>query len=142
MEFKDILKDLMAENEISISNLVNNIKIDNKAIVYGWLKGEYKPKLDKLNEIANYFCCSIDYLLGRTDNFEIVKSKEITPLYVNLNKILKDKNITRYKLKKDKVISNGLDYSIFNCKYTPNVETLIKLADYLGVSVDYLVGRV
>ena len=142
MEFKDVLKDLMAENEITISDLVSDLKIDNKAIVYGWLKGEYKPKLDKLNALANYFCCSIDYLLGRTLDFETVKPKQIKPLCINLNKILKDRKITRYKLKKDKVISNGLDYSIFNCKYTPNVETLVKLADYLGVSVDYLVGRV
>ncbi len=141
MEFKDVLKDLMTEKNIKIADLVEKLNINNLAIVYGWLKGEYKPRLDKLNELANLFSCSLDFLLGRTENYEIVKPKDINPLCVNLTNILKEKNITRYKLKKDKIISNGLDYSIFNCKYTPNVETLIKLADYLDVSIDYLVGR-
>ena len=142
MEFRFILKDLIDENNLTINNFANELNMKNSSIVYGWLKGYYMPKLDKLNEIANLFNCSIDYLLGRTDDFETVKPQNIKPLYENLTKILKEKQITRYKLKKDKVISNGLDYSIFNCKYTPNVETILKLADYLGVSIDYLVGRI
>ena len=45
------------------------------------LMGEYKrglkvPTVDNLVKIANYLDCSIDYLLGRTDNPEVNKSKE------------------------------------------------------------------
>lgn len=36
-----------------------------------WKKGKSKPTAEALVLIADYFNCSIDYLLGRTDNPEI-----------------------------------------------------------------------
>lgn len=36
------------------------------------------PKADNLAKIADYLNCSVDYLLGRTDNPEINKSNEKT----------------------------------------------------------------
>ena len=40
--------------------------------------GRREPKLDTLVKIANYFDCSVDYLLGRTDQKNnIEKSKSI-----------------------------------------------------------------
>ncbi len=91
MEFRFILKDLLDENNLTINEFANKMKIKNSSIVYGWLKGDYIPKLDKLNEIANLFNCSIDYLLGRTENIDIVSPKSIKPLCENLTKILADK---------------------------------------------------
>lgn len=33
-----------------------------------WKKGKSMPSAVKLDELATYFDCSVDYLLGRTDN--------------------------------------------------------------------------
>lgn len=34
-------------------------------VFYNWLVGKSKPSIDNLVKIANYFDCSIDFLLGR-----------------------------------------------------------------------------
>ena len=33
-----------------------------------WKSGKSKPNIDAITKIANYLDCSVDYLLGRTDN--------------------------------------------------------------------------
>lgn len=60
---------------------------------------------------------------------------------MNLTKIRKDANksqkeISEY-LKVARSTYNGYELE----KSEPNIETLIKLADYYNVSVDYLIGR-
>ena len=55
--------------------------------------------------------------------------------------ILQEKKISSYKLTKDTGISNGLISDWKKGKRTPASENLIKLADYLDLSVDYLLGR-
>ena len=36
-----------------------------------WKKGRCLPSAEKLEKLADYLDCSVDYLLGRTDNPEI-----------------------------------------------------------------------
>ena len=38
-----------------------------------WKKGRCLPSAEKLELLADYLDCSVDYLLGRTDNPEINK---------------------------------------------------------------------
>ncbi len=38
-----------------------------------WNSGRSKPNIDAITKIADYLGCSVDYLLGRTDNPEINK---------------------------------------------------------------------
>lgn len=35
------------------------------SILYNWLNGSTLPSVDNLIKVANYFACSVDYLLGR-----------------------------------------------------------------------------
>lgn len=59
----------------------------------------------------------------------------------NLYKIMKDRNITQSQLAKDNNISTGNISDWKMGRSNPKTETLIKIADYLNVSIDYLVGR-
>lgn len=56
-------------------------------------------------------------------------------------KLIESSGKTPYKVAKD----CGLDKAAFSHwksgKQRPNIDTLVKIADYFGVSVDYLVGR-
>lgn len=56
-------------------------------------------------------------------------------------KILQIRNITPYKIAKDTNISQGLMGEYKQGKKIPTVQNLIKIADYLDCSIDYLVGR-
>ena len=54
---------------------------------------------------------------------------------------LQQKGITAYRVAKETGISQGLMNQYKNGVKTPTVENLIKIADYLGCSVDFLLGR-
>lgn len=55
--------------------------------------------------------------------------------------ILQERNITAYQISKSTNISKGLLSEYKSGIKKPTIENLIKLADYLDVSVDYLLGR-
>lgn len=59
----------------------------------------------------------------------------------NLKNLRNEKNITLYKLAADTGISNQMLSNYELNKTNPPLETLIKLADYFDVSLDYLCGR-
>lgn len=59
----------------------------------------------------------------------------------NFITLLQIKKITAYKVAKDTGISQGLCNEYKNGIKTPTIENLIKIADYLDCSVDYLLGR-
>lgn len=54
---------------------------------------------------------------------------------------VQSKNLTAYKIAKDTGISQGLMNEYKNGVKLPTVQNLIKIADYLNCSVDYLLGR-
>ena len=58
-----------------------------------------------------------------------------------LSLLLDDKGITAYRLRKDLSLSNSIVTYWMDGTRLPNGESLIKLAEYFGVSIDYLVGR-
>ena len=52
-----------------------------------------------------------------------------------------DQNITAYRVAKETGISQGLMNEYKSGKKLPTLQNLLKIADYLNVSIDYLVGR-
>lgn len=52
-----------------------------------------------------------------------------------------DQNITAYRVAKETGISQGLMNEYKSGKKLPTLQNLLKIADYLDVSLDYLVGR-
>lgn len=52
-----------------------------------------------------------------------------------------DQNITAYRVSKETGISQGLMNEYKSGKKLPTLQNLLKIADFLNVSIDYLVGR-
>lgn len=70
------IKDLADKHRISLNDLEDKLGISRNSL-YGIKKAN--PKSDRLQQIADYFNVSTDYLLGRTDNPNIAgDSKEYT----------------------------------------------------------------
>lgn len=57
------------------------------------------------------------------------------------NEILNNKQITAYKVAKETGISQGLMNEYKNGIKSPTIQNLVRIADYLDCSVDYLLGR-
>ena len=64
--FKDRLHELREEEGITKTELAKRTDLSESAIGR-WESGTRTPTLDCLLALANYFNCSIDYLVGRTN---------------------------------------------------------------------------
>lgn len=64
MEFKNILKELRKQKGISQEELAKHLCIARSSVA-NWEQGLNFPNNEVLIQIADYFNCSIDYLLGR-----------------------------------------------------------------------------
>ena len=84
--FKDIFSKLVKDKDLSLDNLFLRIKELNLTAkklsndtgistgnISDWKSGRSMPTAIKLDILADYLDCSVDYLLGRTNNPEINK---------------------------------------------------------------------
>ena len=61
----EIVKDLCEKQGISLNTLEDKLKLGKNSL-YGLKRNQ--PSAERLQQIADYFNVSTDYLLGRTDN--------------------------------------------------------------------------
>lgn len=61
-------------------------------------------------------------------------------MYSNFEKILRQRNLSSYKVAKEAGVTQTALSNWKNGKSTPSTTTLQKIADYLGVTVDYLMN--
>lgn len=64
--FGERLKKLREECNLPQSTLAENINISQQALSK-WENGYTQPDNDSLIKLAEYFCVSVDYLLGKTE---------------------------------------------------------------------------
>lgn len=65
-EFKQILKEFLAENKLSQSDFARRIGV-KQGQVSEWLRGKAKPGYDTLRAMSAAFSVSADYFLGLTE---------------------------------------------------------------------------
>lgn len=66
MEFKDRLRHLREEKQLSAAQLAGEFEKSEGAIRM-WETGKSKPDADTLIKLSKYFDCTVDYLLGLSD---------------------------------------------------------------------------
>lgn len=66
-KFPNRLKELREKRELLGKDLAKIMSVE-PATITNWEKGNRFPKDDVLIKIADYFDCSLDYLLGRADD--------------------------------------------------------------------------
>ena len=124
---------------LSTLEVAKRIGVSQPAVT-NWDNGTKSPSIDTLCKLADLYCVSTDYLLGRDEPVESIPRKEdiiATETLRALNgKPVWDEN-------KGWGIVNGVqDYVIFmDGTKSPSIDTLCKLADLYCVSTDYLLGR-
>ncbi len=64
------IKNLCKSKKITVKGLLEATTI-NRNFIYDLEKSGQIPSADKFERIADYLNCSVDYLLGRTDNPEV-----------------------------------------------------------------------
>lgn len=144
-KFHEKLKVLRKKQGLTQKSLSSMLNISQGAYA-NWEQGMREPNFEKLSMLACIFDVSIDYLLS--ENLEISKES-----YLKLKE--EKKNLFSVRLKElrlqhgfsqeelaEKIGIKQNSYSDWeNGKCKPNYEKLEKIADFFGVSLDWLFGR-
>ena len=139
--FVNRLKDLMKEKDIENKELAKELHLSNVNRIYPWLNGDYLPSTKMVVKMSDFFECTIEYLLGRTEENNFSKFKAVSTFEERLKNIMLERKIRKVDMINSK-ICNPSNFTLWFTEHrTPQIETLIKLADYFKVTIDYLLGR-
>ncbi len=138
-KFSERLKELMFDcGQMKSEALASALKVAGPT-VRSWMNGKRDVTLANAVKVADFFGCSLDYLAGLTDVDHQVEARTLPPFYENLRKVMAEQGVTRYQLAKNVVAD------IFFTKWAhggmPMLYTVCRIAQYMNVSVDYLIGR-
>lgn len=137
-KFLSILKELVAEENSNLESFSKIIGINIRSI-RRWYTS-CSPKLSSLIKIADHFNCSIDFLIGRTENVEFKQSVPRENFLARYNSLKKEQNLNDYKIALVCRIGTST-VSKWKEGRTPDFEILVKLCDLFECSMDFLVGR-
>jgi len=137
--FNETLAELMDERNLS-SRALGNIVGTRDSSIRGWRAGKYKLYLSNALKLAVYFECSLQFLMGRTDNRLDFTPRECPPFYNQLLKVMEQHKKSRYRVVKDTAFSNG-HFTKWKNGADPSMQSIIDLADYFRLTLDALVGR-
>ena len=138
--FVERLSELLTIANIKPTQLAKNLGVKS-ATITRYLSGIRKPRLEMLFKIADYFHCSIDFLLGRSDTGEHFDPLPLPDFKERFSFLLDFYKKSRYRLVKDTHIDESIIYDWQNGKFSPGIESLIVMADYFECSIEFILGR-
>ncbi len=138
-DFQERLQDLLVENGLSRLQLAKKIGISFETL-NGYFNKDFYPELTVAVKIANYFDCSLQYLMGLTDEYKNFDKNNLT-FAQTLNNLMTENHLSAERLMKSLNMSEANYYRWKNNENKPAMQSLIAIAKFFDVSLDYLVGR-
>lgn len=76
MGFPERLKELREQRGLSQEQLAETLKIPRSSITHYENSEDRMPRQKRLNELADFFGVSVDYLIGRADTDELTETEQ------------------------------------------------------------------
>ena len=140
-KFAENLFSLMSERNLNAPKLATLLNIDRTSITE-YLRGKRFPNFKVFVSMLAFFNVSADVFLGRTEYSTATDFYPILPFGTTLRKVMEETHTTQYRIEKELHISGGTMYYWLIKQSLPTLHNLDKLADFMDVSIDYLLGRV
>ena len=137
--FKNTFNELLCEKDISAKEagrLLNTLP----SVVSKWKNKAEDLKLKSVIKIADFFDCSLEFLCGHTAEQLNYTPQLCPPFGERIVTVLHECNCSSYKLFKSKIVSPA-QYQHWRTGTEPLLSSVAKIANYLNVTIDYLVGR-
>ena len=138
--FVENLKDLMLDNQMTNKNFYEKLNIGSSEF-YRFLRKENLPTFSTIIKIADYFSCSIDYLLGLAPHLIDDKLNYTPPFDIAFKQMLSERNTTRYQINKHIKISESRLDDWYKGVHSPNLDNVMRLAKYFDCTIDKLLAR-
>lgn len=136
-EFQERLQELLIENELSRLQLSKKIGISFETL-NGYFNKDFYPEISIAVKISKYFNCSLSYLLGESEEFKNNERNELT-FNETLKMLLKKNKLSPEKLMARLNMSEANYYRWQKGKTKPSMSSVMAIAKYFDVSIDYLV---
>lgn len=137
--FIERLREQLFEHNMTVEQLEIETSISSSNI-YKWLRNESIPNLDSLTLLSRYFKCSIDFLTGRLIQNNYSPNNKSATFSIRLRTLINKTGFSNYKFANINNIPRTSLHHWLTGRSQPLMDNLIKLADYLDVSIDFLVG--
>ena len=133
-KFQERLQDLLVENELSRLQLSKKIGISFETLNGYFNKGFY-PELSVAIKIADYFDCSLQYLIGLTEDYQTNDKNDLS-FIDTIKKLLNENNLSIEKLMKALDMSESNYYRWKNQNNKPAMQSLIAIANFFDVTIE------
>lgn len=138
--FSESLSAFISDYHFTPESFSKAIGIDC-SVIYKYQRKVILPTLPNLIKIADYFQCSVDFLLGLSPVNPNTKYKSAPPFNICFQKILEEHKLNRYRFLKQIHFAKQSVDDWYNGKRFPTVENAIKIAKHFDCSLDYLLCR-
>ncbi len=131
------------ENELTQKDMSKIFKVD-RSVIAKWENGIVTIPLKKLNEYANYFNVSLDYLTGLSDKKEKeVINKELDRKVIgqNIKLIRKENNLTLRSLAKELNTTSSTISAYETGKTLILTAFAYQICKKYKISMDWLLGK-
>ena len=136
----ETLKELLNEHNLTKSYLAAEIGVSASRIT-DYINNDKYPTVKTLIKIADYFNCSTDYLLGREYEQHHNSFNVFVPFAERIKFLLDYFKLSDKDIYQNTEITKSRYFEWINGKRNPSLDNIIKLADILGCSVDFILGR-
>ena len=136
------LKELMFYKGVNAPALAQAINLGSNTITR-YMQGVSLPKFEIFIRLVDYFHCSADFLLGLSDDPKHEQNYLPTPPFSEqFRNSLEQNNYSQYSVQKISQISWNNFHFWLNGIRLPYLDSLVKLAQAMDISVDLLLGRI
>lgn len=137
--FATRLKELRKSHKVTALELSKTLDISKAAISQFENEANY-PHCNTLCALADYFDVTVDYLIGRSDDatplsFRSSFQKELSEHLLEIIPTLDETDLEATGYSKDEL------YCLADMEHQITFNEACNIADTLGISLDYLVGR-
>ena len=140
--FSEVLNDLIIDTGLSKRQVALLCNVTTSQMT-AFLRGAV-PSIETAVKFANYFDCSLNYLMGCDDDKHQTKlirtDFELEHFLDRFNSVLAANKISHWQLCKRIGVSES-NIRGWRKGAVPKLDTLCKIANYLNCSIDYLLGR-
>ena len=139
-DFAEILDDLIAQRKMNAQDFAKDSGVQPSS-VSEYLRALRIPTVARLVQLADYFGCSTDYLLGFEEKPNDGNYSACPPFNKQLEFLKKYYKCTNSYIYKGCGIPKTRFYDWLKGEHVPSLENVIKLAQFFNCSVDFVIGR-
>lgn len=137
------LKELREYEGLTQSDIAKYIHV-KRSTYAGWESGKDIIPLQKLNDLANFYHTSLDYLIGKSpamEEIKLIQSIDIKIVSKNLKNFRESKNLTQKEFAKKITTSQANIHKYENEKCLITTTYALEFVNQFNCSLDELVGR-